>query len=84
MNTRIFIEDNQSRITRYTTNFVDVTESDLGVQATAPAIKKGNSLIISDAWYMVKTKDGNTLPGIYEIQAIEAKGKLKYITASKK
>lgn len=79
-----FIQDNQSRVTRYTVNFIDVTNFETGVQATAPATRKGNTLVISDAWYMVKVKDGAILPGVYEIVGEEKKGKITHLKTVKK
>lgn len=81
--TRIFIKDQQSRITRYTTNFIDVTDFAIGIQATAPAKKIGNNIIVADNWIDVKTKDGATLPGVYKIVKEYTHGKITYITAKK-
>lgn len=80
---RVFIKDEQSRVTRYTCNFIDISFSEIGVQATAPAKKVGNNIIIADCWETIPTKDGQKLNGKYKVFSEHKKGNLTIIIADK-
>ena len=77
----VFIEDKQSRITRYSVNGYQLINGEK-VFASASAKKSGNKLTISNA-FEGTFYDGIELPGEYTISHADKTGKISKIYAER-
>lgn len=83
MKTQTIIQDNQSRIVRFSIPNAYQIIDGAKVHASAYAKKKGNYLIVSDAYEGTFNENGQSVVGVYRIVSSKPQGKLTFLECFK-